>query len=250
MSHGRICWFDLYTDRVDAAMAFYAAVAGWTYQTDNHGDGPYSMIHDGTGFCGGMMTVPHTPPHWQPYATVEDCDDATEYVRALGGGVVVGPMDVGDVGRMSIVTDPTGGGHLGIIRLNDEAPPRGREPQHGEFGWQSLLTNDLDASAAFWCALLGWTVDDAGPPNTDDPVDRRLFRRDGVPVAGLHGAPRYPGPSRWHVAIEVADIEAAHATALTGGATEVMPVTPLGPDRRFFVVTDPVGAMISFSQGR
>ena len=61
----------------------------------------------------GMMAKPaempaHIPSYWMPYFQVADCDASTARVKELGGRVMVGPQDIPNTGRFTIVTDPQG----------------------------------------------------------------------------------------------------------------------------------------------
>ena len=75
---------------------------------------------------------------------------------AAGGQVIVPAMDVLDVGRMAIFTDPVGaafsvwqaGTHPGAQLVN--------EP--GTFSWSELLTTDVEASKGFYGDVFGWTA--------------------------------------------------------------------------------------------
>ena len=48
------------------------------------------------------------PPHWNVYVTVDDVDETTGKVDEAGGTVLAGPFDVFNVGKMSVIADPTG----------------------------------------------------------------------------------------------------------------------------------------------
>jgi hypothetical protein len=56
------------------------------------------------------------PPHWMIYFTVDDCDGDAQRARNLGGKVVVPPMDIANVGRFSVLSDPAGAA-FAIIKL-------------------------------------------------------------------------------------------------------------------------------------
>jgi hypothetical protein len=48
------------------------------------------------------------PPHWLPYAMVDDCDATLEKVARLGGNVFVPGTTIENVGRFAVFCDPTG----------------------------------------------------------------------------------------------------------------------------------------------
>jgi predicted enzyme related to lactoylglutathione lyase len=51
---------------------------------------------------------PGMPPMWGTYVTVDNVDSTLEKCTALGGKVIVPPMDVPNVGRMAVIQDPQG----------------------------------------------------------------------------------------------------------------------------------------------
>lgn len=105
-----LVWNELQTNNVAAASAFYAAVFGWTHQTDETG---YTVLMSDGRAQAGMMAIDPSwgdvPPHWSTYFMVEDVDAAAARVTELGGSVMVPPMAAGEMGRFSLVSDPQGG---------------------------------------------------------------------------------------------------------------------------------------------
>ena len=114
---GTWSWSELLTTDVDASIAFYSAVFGWT--ADTHGDaagaaGPmaYTEFQVGGRSIAGMMEKPpmmpaEVPPHWSVYFAVTDTDAACAHVTELGGSVMMPAMDI-EPGRFAVVADPTG----------------------------------------------------------------------------------------------------------------------------------------------
>ena len=108
-------WNELMTRDLDAALPFYAAVFGWTYDPQDMGDFVYQVIAGGeSGGLGGLMPMPAdvpdmVPNHWAVYFMVDDTDATAELVRANGGQVVTEPFDIPGVGRSAVFHDPLGG---------------------------------------------------------------------------------------------------------------------------------------------
>jgi predicted enzyme related to lactoylglutathione lyase len=108
-------WRELYTTDAQAAMNFYREVFGWqpTGEFDmGPGMGMYYMF--GRSFpLGGMMTktkeMEQVPTAWGIYFRVPDPDAAAEKVKAKGGQVINGPMDVPGGDRIVQCIDPQGG---------------------------------------------------------------------------------------------------------------------------------------------
>jgi len=121
---GAYSWSELMTSDLRGAEVFYGAVFGWG--ADNHpGTGPagdYTEWKLSGRSVGGMMAKPpqmpaEVPNHWNVYFAVEDTDKAIEQIEALGGELVMGPMDV-EPGRIAVVGDDQGA-HFNIITLKE-----------------------------------------------------------------------------------------------------------------------------------
>lgn len=96
---GDVSWHELYTTDAEGAMAFYTGLFKWqpTDSMDMGAMGKYHMF--GRAFpLGGMMKKPaemgHVPPHWGIYFRVPDVHAGGERVKANGGQVLNGPMEV------------------------------------------------------------------------------------------------------------------------------------------------------------
>jgi hypothetical protein len=88
------------TTDAEAAMKFYGEVFGWkpSEAMDMGPMGKYQMFDRPHGMIGGMMNKPpemaQVPPHWQIYFRVPDITSATERIKANGGQILNGPMEV------------------------------------------------------------------------------------------------------------------------------------------------------------
>lgn len=113
-SHGTICWRELATEDLHAALEFYSKLFGWTLEQTKVTAMDYKEIQmDGVAY-GGMMAIdenwgPTPPPsHWSTYVAVENADETVAKITENGGSVRVSPFDAPGVGRMSMVADPSG----------------------------------------------------------------------------------------------------------------------------------------------
>ena len=109
---GRVGWHELHAGEEATAFAFYSTLFGWT-QADTMDMGPmgiYRLFAAGSTAIGGMMTrTPEMPvPCWLFYFNVEAIDAAAERVRAQGGRVVNGPMEVPGGSWIVNALDPQG----------------------------------------------------------------------------------------------------------------------------------------------
>ena len=111
---GALCWTELNTHDTKAAEAFYAQLFGWGVKHSAPG-APMEYTEfsvEGTPSIGMMPMNEHMPAHvpayWMPYFQVASCDASTAKAKELGGKVMVGPQDIPNTGRFTIVSDPQG----------------------------------------------------------------------------------------------------------------------------------------------
>ena len=103
-------WNELITPDPAAAISFYGSLFGWTTEVMSMPGMDYTMLKLGDRFFGGVMAPPQPgiPAHWLNYVSVTDVDTALAKAVSLGGKVCAGPMDIGEAGRIAIITDPQG----------------------------------------------------------------------------------------------------------------------------------------------
>jgi predicted enzyme related to lactoylglutathione lyase len=110
---GDVAWRELYTTDVLAAKRFYQQIFGWA-DTAEHDMGPmgkYYMFGRAEGLGGMMNKTPdmaQLPTAWGLYFSVPDVDAAAGRVKASGGQVLNGPMDVPGGSRIANCVDPQG----------------------------------------------------------------------------------------------------------------------------------------------
>ncbi len=109
-------WNELMTRDIDASLAFYSDVFGWTYDPQDMGPmGTYHVIAGGeSGGLGGLMAMPpdlpdQVPNHWGVYFMVADTAATIEAITGAGGQIVMGPMTIPGVGTSATAHDPAGG---------------------------------------------------------------------------------------------------------------------------------------------
>lgn len=111
---GDASWHELMTTDAAAALAFYGQIFGWQESTtmDMGAMGKYHIFKGQAYDLGGIMNKPpemaQVPPHWGIYFRVPDVDAAAERVKANGGQVVNGPMEVPGGSRIVNCQDPQG----------------------------------------------------------------------------------------------------------------------------------------------
>ncbi|MEP6946006.1 MAG: VOC family protein [Acidobacteriota bacterium] len=112
--HGEICWYELATTDLPAAVEFYSKMFGWNIERSKVTPMDYKEILLKGRARGGMMAIdekwgPAPPPtHWSTYIAVDNADLTAKQIVANGGTIRVPPFDAPGVGRMAMVADPSG----------------------------------------------------------------------------------------------------------------------------------------------
>ena len=126
--HGDFCWSEFAVTDLEKSKAFYSNVFGWEFKaSENAGN---EMAYMEFSSCGGdqpdsalyqidpnMFGGTPPPPHIAQYVSVDNVDATLEKAKTLGGTVVFGPYDIPNVGRMAVITDPTGA-NISLITLS------------------------------------------------------------------------------------------------------------------------------------
>ena len=83
---GEICWRELATKDLPAALEFYSKLFGWKLEQTKVSQMEYKeIIVDGVAY-GGMMAIdenwgPEPPPsHWNTYVAVKNTDETVEKI--------------------------------------------------------------------------------------------------------------------------------------------------------------------------
>ena len=244
---GTPCWVDLSVPDVEGAVAFYAAVLGWTFVDSGPDYGNYQIAQmDGRAAAGvGPIMQEGQPSAWTVYLASDDVDATAKLIGEHGGSIYAGPMDIPGNGRMLIAADPTGGvfgvwqqtGMIGSALID--------EP--GAFVWDDVRLKDVEAGKRFYADVFGLRYSPLGPEGDDMP-DYETFTQPGGSeerpaggMGGMMGAP--PGtPSHWLAYFAVADTDAA-VSAVGDGDGRVLMSPEDTPWGRVAVVTDPFGAV-------
>jgi uncharacterized protein len=248
---GTFSWTDLTTTDQEAAKRFYGELFGWEADDQPVGDGfSYSMMKLGGPDVAAISSQPQqqreagVPPAWNSYITVQSADETLARAEQLGATVHAAAFDVMDVGRMGVVQDPQGAfflpwepkRHIGASLVN--AP--------GALSWNELATPDMDASAAFYGELFGWTAEPL--PGGEMPY-LVIKNAEGHTNGGMRPVMPPGTPPHWLVyfGAESADAALAKAGEL-GGSTLVEPMD-IGPNGRIAVAQDPQGAVFALYAG-
>jgi uncharacterized protein len=118
---GKVSWHELVTAAgQEKAFAFYSGLYGWTTETemDMGAMGKYRIFAKDGVQLGGMMDKPENVPvsAWTFYINVDGIDSAVERVKAKGGQVIMGPMEVPGGSWVIQGIDPQGA-HFALVSL-------------------------------------------------------------------------------------------------------------------------------------
>ena len=226
---GSFIWYELMTTDAAAAGRFYAAVVkGWTFGDRVPTDVDYRMIQrsDG-GNAGGVLQLTDemqsggARPIWIGYLHTTDVDGKVEAIKADGGNVMMEPWDQPGVGRLAMVTDPTGA----AFYLMDPIPPEGQpdaksdvfsvdQPQHVR--WNELWSGDPNRAIAFYKRHFGWGQE--GDMDMGEMGKYSFVQSGDLSIGAI--MPKMPDApsSMWNFYIGVDDIDrAAEAVKANGG---------------------------------
>ncbi|MFF8958431.1 VOC family protein [Streptomyces sp. NPDC014894] len=246
-------WLDLGTSDLDAAERFYGGLFGWAFRSAGPEAGGYGMFQlDGRTAAGGMTVPPEQgPPSWNVYFQTPDADATAEAVRRGGGTVLFEPMDVFDLGRMAVFSDPSGIG-FGIWQpgrtkgLDVVGAP-------GSLCWLELYTPDTDAGLAFYTEVFGWGSSAMPYPDGSGSyvMTHPAGETEEAMFAGLVPLTAEPTGSRphWLPYFEVRDCDAVVSLAQDSGGAVRLPAVDMQGVGRFARLVDPAGAEFAVMQG-
>lgn len=241
---GAPTWIDLMTSDPAKSKAFYGELFGWASEEAGDELGNYiTFSKDEQPVAGGMRNNAETgmPDVWSVYLATDDIKEVNDRALANGGGVIVEPMDIPNVGTMAMFTD-AGQAAIGAWQPA-EFEGFGVLEENGAPSWFELHTRDYDASVRFYQKVFGWDIQVMG----DSPEFRYTCRADGPGgmLAGIMDATAFLPegvPNHWSVYFEVDDVDAALAKTVKLGGAIVVPAedTPYGV---LATATDSTGAL-------
>ncbi|MGZ3476834.1 MAG: VOC family protein [Polyangiales bacterium] len=246
---GTFNWIDLGTTDSAAAKKFYSALFGWEFADMPAGPGMiYSMCRlrgkevAALYELGPDMRKQGIPPHWKAYVAVASADEAQKKAEAAGGKILAPAFDVLDVGRQTVIQDPTGATISAWQAKKHVGAAMVQEP--GAFCWAEVLTRDTAKAKDFYTKVFGWTAkdQDMGPMGT-----YTVFQIGESMKAGMMKMPEQAGnaPPFWSVYIQVGNCDATVKKATELGGKVLMAATDIPSVGRFATLQDPQGAVVS-----
>ncbi|WP_437567741.1 VOC family protein [Sorangium sp. So ce542] len=242
-------WVDLMTPDFEGALEFYGGLLGWTFEVGPPELHHYAMCKVGGRNAAGIGKRPEGssfPSAWSVYFDGDDADRIAESIRANGGQIMTGPMDVMDFGRTLVAADPTGA-VFGVWEPRKHTGAQVVE-EPGAVLWHQVDTRDNKKAADFYCRVFGLEARKHEVPGID-----YMTLLKGPKAAGgvLQMNEQWPAdlPPHWMVYFAVADVDASIVKVQElGGKVHVPPFdTPYG---RQSVVADPWGAAFTLMTPR
>lgn len=243
---GTFCWPELGTTDLKAAAKFYSSLFGLTvFDASPAPEMQYYILRqDGKDAAAIYQFGPDQammPPAWMIYASVTNVAESTKKCEALGGKVVMPNIEVMDLGKLSVLQDPSGAffaiwetvTHKGVTAMGTP----------GTFCWGELWTRDTAGAIKFYTQLFPWkskTDNSAGMQYTEWMVgEQPIGGMADLAMMGPHGAQI---PPHWLLYFMVADCDATVANAKKLGAAVVKEPMDIPKVGRFSVLMDPQGA--------
>lgn len=247
LAHGRYVWHELLTGDVDAALAFYASVTGWTSQTMEFpgAEQPYTMfVNDGTPLGGvytGGPTGAGVRPGWMPYLGTDDADATCRDAITLGATLLMSPTDIPTVGRTAMFADREGA-QVAILAPESAATPE-TMPGIGEFAWHEMAADDPERSLALYTRLFGWEKQRAMDMGSDGVY--QMFGRGDFTYGGFMGRRAEMPAPLWNCYIRVANLDASLDAVRRGGGRILTGPHDVPSDDRVATAVDDQGAVFS-----
>ena len=248
---GAHIWYELMTTDPEGAKAFYERVVGWTISESVPEYSGYRMIGraDG-GHAGGLLPLSDemqrngARPTWLGYLYVPDVDRALEAIQGARGKALMPAMDIPNVGRIAMVSDPDGN----PFYIMKPIPPEGQEDGQSDVfsptaeqrvSWNELTTSDPSVARRFYGDIFGWTSDEFMPMGENG--EYRFFAREGTTI-GAVCAPMPGAPTGWRYYIRVPSIPKAVEDVRAGGGEVLMGPHEVPGGDHIIIGRDPQGA--------
>ena len=240
-------WVDISTSDPKAAQAFYGKLFDWETEDLGEEAGNYGFFKNAGRIAAGVgpTQMPGQPSAWMVYIGTDDADAVAAKITEVGGKVIAPPMDVFDTGRMAVFQDTTGA--FISVWQPGTMPGLGVSDEPNSFDWAELSARGIDAAKDFYGKVFGWGVKET--PMGEDQGMYTEWQLDGKSIAGaMEMSSMVPEqvPSYWMPYFKVADIDAAHRSAVDLGGASMMQPTPF-PGGRFAIVSDPQGAVFGLT---
>ena len=251
---GTFCWSETMTTDTKKTKDFYKAVFGWEFMEMPMPSGPAYTMWKVDGFeRGGIYELSkeqrahNVPPHWSNYLFTDNVDKTTTKAESLGATVLAAPLDVADVGRMSVLKDITGA-QFCLWQDKGKKPVKTPTAENvpGTIGWHELMTDNIEDAGKFYCDLFGWNIK-AKKMNGSSYFEFLIGKE---PVAGMVETQEDWGdmPSNWMPYLNTNNCETTCKKITKAGGKIVFPTHEVPKVGNIAVAQDSCGAYFALVQ--
>ena len=241
---GKVIFVQLVTPDLAAAKRFYAELFGWSFRDLQAGGTSYAEAYlDGKPVAGlihkELPAGGQRQPSWLSFFAVENVDAAQKVALQNGAKVLFDSHYVPGRGREAVFADPQGAVFAVLASESGDPPDVLASP--GAWIWNSLITRDPDADAAFYQKLFGYEVFEL-PANPG--VEHLLLASGDYARASVNSLPanRPKAHPHWLSYLRVEDAEKMTAKVLALGGRVLVKTHVDRHGGKVSVVADPQGA--------
>ncbi len=244
--HGLPCWYELATNDLKGAEAFYGKTLGWSLVDSGTPGMDYWIASAKGAIVAGMMKAEDGQPlAWAIYFAVENCDATTAAAKDMGATIIVPPADIPNTGRFSMLVDPQGAAFALLQPLPGGSGGAFDQQKPGHGNWHELIVPDPLKAMGFYGKLFGWTVSRSMPMGPD--MTYHIIAHDGLDIGGTCSLPN--SAPHWKPYFGIASAKVAIAAVKAAGG-EVIHGPDEVPGGAFTVqIADPQGVRLALVGG-
>ena len=211
-----IIFADLSTYTPEATMAFYEAVFGWSFYSENG----YNMAYLGNQEIAGLYETPEKfrqmrmPHFWMTYIQVSNVERTVAEAKKLGGIVELSSPFPG-WGTVALIRDPLGAGFT-VYEGSVQKSVRTEDQPNTLIG-NALHVSDVGKIAPFYEQLLGWRFTQSAPGEYHIHNPNNEFQASAMEIPNAwKGSYEY-----WVCTFGVTNVAASVEKALEHGGTVI-----------------------------
>jgi uncharacterized protein len=231
---------------VDRAVDFYGGLFGWDVPESQNPEqtGGYRQAMLRGKPVAGMMPLMQEPQPvvWSTYVSVADANATVAKAKEAGATVLAEPMDVMDLGRMAVFTDPSGA----VIGIWQPGTFIGAEivSESNAVVWNELNTRDPEGAKSFYGDVFGWGFEERQFEN--GAYTSIKVGEDAVGgMIDITGRAPDEVPAHWLVYFAVDDVDATVVKATDSGGGVALAAFDIDEVGRIAIVKDPFDAVFA-----
>lgn len=220
-NHGPFIWYEYASNDTAAAGDFYGHVIPWTVSDSGMPGMDYTLLSAPDGMVAGLVKKSEgAPSGWLGYVAVADVDETVAAFGQHGGATLVPAMDIPEIGRMAVVTDPDGAAIAIMKPSSPETWTADLMNRPGHCGWHELYAGDGVKAFEFYSSVFGWQKGETMDMGAMGVY--QIFTQDGHQIGGIMTKPQEMPSPQWNFYFHVEAVDAATARAEERGAIRIM----------------------------